>query len=179
MGKMGMNSGLMSGFFRRSAAAPSVLIASVVFTLAACGGGSDNAVALTAEQEAMRQTVESRQANFKDIGAAFKAIGDELKAERPESTTAIFSIRSVSGFAPQVKDWFPEGSGPQDGLKTKAKSAIWDDPAAFEKAYLEFEAAAAELGDAGRASDGELIKKNFMKVGGTCKGCHDQFRETD
>ena len=76
-------------------------------------------------------------------------------------------------------DWFPEGTGPETGLKTGAKAEIWETPDAFTAAVSEFEIAISGLSDAGRAADPDLIKAGFVKVGGTCKGCHDTFREKD
>tara|TARA_R100000365_G_C2748688_1_gene81322 strand:- start:4152 stop:4664 length:513 start_codon:yes stop_codon:yes gene_type:complete len=152
-----------------------------VALLAACGGdgGEVDMSSLTPEQQEVKQRIDARQANFQDMGAAFKAIGDELKAGRPASTTVKFSVDSVARYAPQIRNWFPQGTGPDSGLKTDTKASVWDNPEEFEHVLSEFEAAVIGLADANANNDAEAIAAQFQIVGGGCKSCHDKFREED
>ena len=102
-----------------------------------------------------------------------------MKAGRPASTTATFSIDSVVRYAPQVRTWFPEGTGPELGVETDAKAVIWEEPAEFEARLTEFEAAVQGLAAAKQSGDAGAIQAAFMTTGGTCKSCHDKFREED
>lgn len=132
---------------------------------------------LTAEEQALADIVKMRRANFKDLGAGFKAIGDELKAGRASSTTVVFSIKSLNPYARDIDNWFPEGSGPELGVETDAKPEIWSEETDFAKAIEEFQSAVADL--TASAEDPASVPIQFQKVGQTCKACHDQFREED
>ncbi|WP_162176697.1 c-type cytochrome [Hyphomonas beringensis] len=149
--------------------------------LAACGGdGAEvDMSSLTPEQQEVKQLIDARQANFQDMGAAFKAIGDELKAGRPDSTTVKFSVDSVVRYAAQIGSWFPEGTGPASGFKTETKAAVWENPEEFEQVLSEFEAAVSGLAEANANNDAQAIAAQFQIVGGGCKSCHDKFREED
>lgn len=147
--------------------------------MAAACGSPETPPVLTPEQQELAQQVEARQSHFQDLGAAFKAINDEIKAGRPASTTTTFSIDSVVRYAPQVRTWFPEGTGPELGVETEAKAAIWEQPEEFEAALADFERAVEDLATAKQSGEPEAIKAAFMKTGGTCKSCHDKFREED
>ncbi|KCZ84188.1 cytochrome c signal peptide protein [Hyphomonas adhaerens MHS-3] len=151
----------------------------LVAVLVACGTGEPEPAtkSLSPEEQALADIVKMRRANFKDLGAAFKAIGDELKAGRPSSTTVVFSIKSLNQYARDMENWFPEGSGPELGVKTDAKSEIWSDDAEFAQAMANFKAAVSDLTN--DAEDPATIPIRFQSAGKTCKACHDQFREED
>ncbi len=152
--------------------------AAATLVMVGCGGGdSGEPASLTPAQQAIKDQIVSRQSNLSDLGAAFKAIGDEVRAGRPTSTTVEFSAQSVARYADQIGGWFPEGSGPDSGLETDAKEEIWTNPEAFAEAVSAFEVAAADLLAAVESGDGAMIAQNFQKTGGTCKGCHDDFRK--
>ena len=162
----------------------SALIVGAAALLTACGGGDGDTAAsgtsnAAAEADpALVQAVKQRQANFQDMGAAFKAISDELRAGRPDSTTTDFSIDSVVRYGRQVKDWFPAGSGPELGIKMEAKANIWEDPEEFQARVTQLEEAMDGLA-AAKGGDLETVQAAFRKAGGACKACHDKFREED
>jgi cytochrome c556 len=163
-----------------------------LFVLAACGGEKETeiAVAPAAGTEAPAVTEEAapvsefaellheRHENFETIGKNFKAIMDEMKAGTPASEKAVAAINTVYSVGDGIDTWFPEGSGPEAG-KTEAKAIIWAQPEDFDEKITAFKAAVAGLKAAGDAGDGELISASFKTVGGTCKACHDTYREED
>ncbi len=69
---------------------------------------------------------------------------------------------------------FPEGSDQGD---TDAKSNIWSDRAGFEEAAQRLEAASQELLTAAQSGDMRAVGKAVGQVGGSCKGCHDTYRQ--
>lgn len=149
--------------------------------VAACGnGGGESAAsteAVSPEQQALIDTVKGRQANLKDLGAAFKAISDEMKAGTPASTTVEYSIKSVQQYANGIENWFPEGSGPELGIEMAAKPEIWTQPEDFATKVSDFQAAVANLTAA--SGDPAAIPAAFGGVGKTCKSCHDTYKEED
>lgn len=145
--------------------------------LTACGAGEARLADLTPEQIELKQKIDARRMNFQDIGAAFKAVGDELKAGRADSPTVQFSVDAVSRYAGQISGWFPEGSGPESGFKTDALPAIWEKPDEFAAVLAEFEKSVELFSQASQAGDAPGIQSNFQLVGSQCASCHEKFRK--
>lgn len=153
-----------------------VMALSLMAGVAACGGGESAAPTVEVPQEIV-DAVKARQANFSDVGAAFKAISDEMKAGRMDSATVEFSIKEMQRHAQSIDTWFPEGSGPETGLEMEAKANIWSEPEAFAEQLANFKTAVADLSEA--TADPSLLPAKFRAAGGTCKSCHDTYREED
>lgn len=146
------------------------LVASVLcLALAACGG----------PQTPGEKAAHDRHENFEAIGKAFKTIGDDLKKDAPDVAAIQANAAAINRLAPQVKDWFPAGSGPQDGVDTDALAAIWQQPDAFGKAATRLGEAAAALDAAARSADLAAVRGAVPPLGAACKNCHDRFREKD
>ncbi len=72
---------------------------------------------------------------------------------------------------------FPEGSAVGE---SEALPVIWDDPEKFEEAILRAEGATENFRRAVADEAGsEAITAAFREVGLSCRGCHDNFRESD
>ena len=137
--------------------------------LAACGG----------PRTPGETAAHDRHEKFEAIGKAFKTLGDELKKDAPDLAKVKESASAINGYAPQVKDWFPAGSGPHDGVKTEALEAIWRDTDAFGQAAAKLTDAAVALNAAAQSGDLAAVRGAVPPLGGACKGCHDRFREKD
>lgn len=124
-----------------------------------------------------KAVIETRESNFKSMGKAMKAMNEGLKAEAPDMAAITANASTIRGFAPKISTWFPKGTGPEAGVKTEAKAEIWTDPAGFAAAASRLEPEAAKLETLARAGDVAGARAQFRVVGGTCKGCHDKFRE--
>lgn len=122
------------------------------------------------------QTIKARQVHLKDLGAAFKEVRDQLRSSRPDMAQLNSASGQIAALATQMSDWFPQGSGPESRVKTDAKPEIWSDPAGFEKALKNFQAEAPKLQQLATANDVGGIKAQVGKLGGACKGCHDNYR---
>lgn len=139
----------------------------VVLALTATG-----ALAASAAETA----IATRQAGYKKMGAAFKAINEELRKDAPDAKLIAANARIVNAQAAQVPKWFPKGSGPETGFKTKAKPAIWTEPAKFAAAGANLQAEAAKLQSLSAAGNLDAVKAQVCAVGGACKACHDPYR---
>ena len=62
---------------------------------------------------------------------------------------------------------------------TTTTIALWAKPAEFKEAADKFVAAAASFHTLAQAGDIAAIGQGMKALGGTCKGCHDKFREAD
>lgn len=141
------------------AAAMAVLVASGMATSAA----------------APADTIASRQANFKKMGGAMKALKDELGngADKVKLVAAARTIASTARLQPKL---FPAGTGPGAGAKTDALPAIWTQRTAFDAAAAKLVAEADKLVGVAGSGDSGAVLTQFKAVGGTCAACHRQFR---
>ena len=141
-------------------------------------GGSVSA----AEQKAKAPTTPrakaayTRQENFKQQGAVFKAIRDELKKDAPNMALISTSAVKLKNSADALPTWFPKGSGPESKYATDAKPEIWSDPVKFASAVKRLQVEATKFQTIAASGDVGAMKAQSQAVGGTCKGCHDSFR---
>ena len=77
---------------------------------------------------------------------------------------------------PVLKNWFPQGSGPAQGVDTEALAVIWEKPEEFAALWEDYIAAANNLQEAVYSKDIGATREALRKVGDTCSSCHDVFR---
>ena len=150
----------------------------LVLVLAACASLALSGVAL-AQGDAAEKAVSARQAGFKQIGASFKAINDELKRGKPDMAAVAAAAGRLQGHAAQVPTWFPRGSGVESGAKTAARAEVWGDAAGFADAAANLRAQTDRLAALASAGDVAATRKQAAQVGAACKACHTKYREED
>jgi cytochrome c556 len=124
----------------------------------------------------MQDTIRSRQSHYKQIGAAMKGIGDELKKREPSVDVLQRQAVIIRDYAPKIEGWFPEGSGSGAGLKTEARDEIWSDSEGFRQSAQELIARSEQFHAITQTGDLAAIRAGVGDLGGTCKGCHDKYR---
>jgi cytochrome c556 len=125
-------------------------------------------------------TVQARQKNFKQIGAAAKAAGDTLKTGSPDVGVIKTSAATIAMLAPHVPTWFPAGTGIGSYKgKTGAKPEIWSDNAGFTAAAANLAKAANEFKAAADSGNLTAIRAKQQALGMACKSCHDKYRQKD
>lgn len=152
----------------------------LVFALAAVLIAGAASTALTAAAPVSpAEAIKLRQANYKKLGAGFKAIKDELAKGSPDKAVIKKNADEVAALAQRVNTWFPAGSGPEAGVKTAAKREIWTNSAEFRKDADALGAASLKLAKAADAGDLAGVQAEFKATGGTCGACHKAFKEKD
>lgn len=158
----------------------------VIAMLAACGSPTEESAETSAASaapaeasSAVAEQIEARQAGFKKLGKAFKAMSDQLRSGDPDMSILQSATASVPEITSGIETWFPAGTGPESGVKTDALPAIWEKPEDFAQKVGNFKAAAAALALAGQTGDVTAITAAFRTTGGTCKACHDSYRLDD
>lgn len=121
---------------------------------------------------------QARHDKFEGFGEAMKAMSDSLKSGRPDLAMINTRAKAMAADGPQIVSWFPAGSGKSAG-KTEAKDTIWSDPAGFATAARNFTAAAQGLVTASASGDAAATGAALQRLGGTCKACHDNYRQKD
>ena len=125
------------------------------------------------------ETVKARQANYKQIGKAFKAVRDELKNPAPSIAVMQASGKTFDELAPKLPTWFPAGTGPEAGVKTEALPVIWQKNDDFKAAAAKFATAAHAFNLAAQSGNIDAVKAAVPGLGGACKNCHDTFKAKD
>jgi cytochrome c556 len=128
------------------------------------------------EKEQALKVMHDRHENYEKIGDAMKVIGRELKGDSPDLAQVRQNADVIATLAPQVKTWFPQGTGPDVG-KTDAKAEIWQKPDDFAAKARDFETAAAAFKTAAAGNDVAAIRAAQGNLGKSCKACHDLYRE--
>jgi cytochrome c556 len=128
---------------------------------------------------ALEKAMQARHDGFEQIGDSMKKITDTLKGGGSLDPALVDASHTINGLAPQLKDWFPPGSGPETGRKTAAKPEIWTQPDEFARKREIFVSEATKLAQLADASDAAGFAAQVPKLGQACKGCHEQFRKKD
>jgi len=142
-------------------------------TIACAFGGGTLAFAAT---PAIVSAIKARQANFKEIGGDFKAVGDEIKSGAPNLSAVRGAAHDLNQRAGGQAKYFVRSSGPDSGVKTRALPAIWSDAAGFAKMNGDFVRAAAGLDAAAQKGDVAGLVAARSTLGMACKGCHEKYR---
>ncbi|MFI4976408.1 MAG: c-type cytochrome [Caulobacterales bacterium] len=120
--------------------------------------------------------LKDRQTHMKGMGAAAKALVDQVKSDNPDMGVIKDAAGKLNAGAQALPNWFPGGSGPETGLKTAALPVIWTDQADFAAAAKNLAAETAKLNTVAQAGDLPAVKADTMAVGGACGACHKKFR---
>ncbi|KRB52541.1 MAG: cytochrome c [Pseudomonadota bacterium] len=128
---------------------------------------------------AVETAIATRQAGYKKMGAAFKAINEELKKGSPDVKLIAANSVIVNAQSKQIPNWFPKGSGAEAGFKTKAKPGIWAEPAKFAAAGVKLQTEAGKLQTIAAAGNLDAIQAQVKATGGACKACHEPYRAED
>lgn len=149
---------------------PILLAPLLAIGLAGCGSQADTPEARIAHE---------RHENFEKIGKAFKAINQEVKKDAPDMAVVKLNAGRIETLSLQVGGWFPKGSGPQDGVDTDALATVWTEADAFRQATARFVDEAGKFHALAEIGNAAALDAGVKALGGTCKGCHDRFREKD
>lgn len=130
-------------------------------------------------QFSAKEAVGVRVSGYRETGAAFKTLNDQLKSDTPLKVMLRASARRIAQTARDQYGWFPHGSGTESGEKTKAKAAVWNDAASFKAAQDNFQQQAARMSLAVDAGDLGQMKTAAHALGEACAACHSKFRERE
>jgi len=142
----------------------------MILGLAACSRNPDTPAGRAAD---------ARHEKFEEIGEAAKTVFDQLKAKEPDMAAIRSAAGTIKALAPQIPDWFPAGSGPDDGIRTDALPTVWTRPAEFKAAAARFLDESTRFHALAQGDDVKAIGAGAQALGGACKGCHDKFREEE
>ena len=125
---------------------------------------------LLANEDA-KGVVKERMDNFKMSKKMMQTIHKSIQNE--DFVTIEKSATTLHNWSKEMIKYFPEGS---DGAPSEASANIWLDPDGFKKAVNNFELASLKLINSSKEKDFDKTVDSFRSLAGTCKGCHQKFR---
>ena len=119
--------------------------------------------------------IKYRQSALSVMGTHFGRLGAMANGRVP------FDAKIAAENADIVADmaklpWAAFGAGTDKGGNTKAKPEIWTDQAKFKESSDKLIAESTKLAAAAKTGNLDTIKTAFTSTAGTCKTCHDAFR---
>lgn len=122
--------------------------------------------------------IAERQDNFEGISDAFKVIRTELEGD-PDMAAIEAAATDINARAQRITSLFPEGTSVDAGYDTEALAAIWERPDEFEAAAQRLVDESATMMTLAAGGDAGAVAEQVAALGGSCKGCHDNFRLDD
>ena len=118
-------------------------------------------------QGVVKERMDKFKMSKKMMQTIHKSIQNEDFAIIEKSATILYN------WSKEMIKYFPEGS---DGAPSEASTDIWLDPEGFKKAVNNFELASLKLINNSKEKDFDKTVDSFRSLAGTCKGCHQKFR---
>ena len=125
---------------------------------------------LLANEDA-KGVVKERMDNFKMSKKMMQTIHKSIQNE--DFVTIEKSATTLYNWSKEMIKYFPEGS---DGAPSEASADIWLDPDGFKNAVSNFKLASLKLINNSKEKDFDKTVDSFRSLAGTCKGCHQKFR---
>ncbi len=122
-------------------------------------------------KEGAEGIVKKRMDKFKMSKKMMQTIHKSIQNEDFEKIEKSSTI--LYNWSKEMINFFPEGS---DGAPSEASTDIWLDPEGFKKAVNNFELASLNLINNSKEKDFDNTVDSFRSLAGTCKGCHQKFR---
>ena len=121
--------------------------------------------------EGAKGVVKERMDKFKMSKKMMQTIHKSIQNE--DFATIEKSATTLYNWSKEMIKYFPEGS---DGAPSEASADIWLDQDGFKKAVNNFELASLKLINKSKEKDFDMTVESFRSLAGTCKGCHQKFR---
>jgi cytochrome c556 len=130
-----------------------------------------------AQSDTAKQAARDRHEKFEDLGTAFENIEKEAKKSTPDSAKVQRYAAEIETSGKDSINWFPAGSGPGNGFKTKAKAEVWSKPTEFQDLHDKFIAEATKLNQIAATADKAALAVQVHATGEACSECHEHFRK--
>jgi cytochrome c556 len=125
---------------------------------------------------APKAAIVARQAGYKKMGTAMKALNDQLKSDAPVKSIMAGAAQTLATTAREQPRLFPAGSGPTAGIATDALPNIWTERATFDAQMAKLITESGKLIAIVNQGNPDAIRVQAKATGATCAACHRQFR---
>jgi cytochrome c556 len=137
--------------------------------------GFATALPAAAQFQKPEDAVKYRKAGFTIMAAHFGRIGAMAQGKVPfDGASAAANAEIVAMISKLPYAGFVEGtSGTEKG---SPKATVWTERAKFDAAAKKMQDEVAKLAAAAKTNNFDQLKAAFGAAAGTCKSCHDDFR---
>lgn len=119
-------------------------------------------------------SVAKRSAAMKSMGVSAGAT--KAAAGSGDFATASAKAKELAATVHALPTLFPAGSGPADGVKTRAKPEVWTDAAGFKKAADKAAADADAIVTAADSKSADAVNAAITAFQADCAACHTPYR---
>jgi cytochrome c556 len=127
-------------------------------------------------QQKPEEVIEYRRAAMTMIGWNFAPMSAMAKGKIPfDAKEFAKHAERIATTAPQVLEGFAKGS--DKGAETDAKADIWTHFDDFQSKLTDLVNESKATSEVARGGDEAKVKEQFKKLGGTCKACHDKYKQ--
>ena len=119
--------------------------------------------------------IKYRQSALAVMGTHFSRLAGMAQGKIPYDAKAAADNAAVVEFVSKLP-WAAFGEGTDQGGNTKAKPEVTSDNAKFKDAAEKMQAEVIKLSAAAKMGKLDDLKTAVSATGGTCKNCHDNFR---
>jgi cytochrome c556 len=142
---------------------------------AALVAGLATALPAAAQFQKPEDAVKYRKAAFTVMGTHFGRIGAMVNGRAPYDAAAITANADIVAHMSTLPyAGFVEGTAGTE--KGTPKATVWSERAKFDAAAKKMQDEVAKLLAAAKAGNADQVKATFGNAAGTCKSCHDDFR---
>lgn len=146
-----------------------------LLTALAATAAMATALPAAAQFQRPEDAVKYRKAAFTVMAAHFGRIGAMTQGRIPfDGPTAAANAEIVADIAKLPFAGFVEGTAGTD--KGAPKANVWTERAKFDAAAKKMQEETAKLAVAAKANNLDTLRAAFGAAAGTCKSCHDDFR---
>ena len=133
------------------------------------------ALPASAQFQKPEDAVKYRKAAFTVMANHFGRIGAMAQGRVPfDANVAAANADIVATMSKLPYAAFPEGTGGSEKGAPNAK--VWSDRAGFDAAAKKMQEDVTKLAAAARSNNLDAMKAAFGAAGGSCKACHDDYR---
>lgn len=146
-----------------------------LFLAAATVAGLLTALPAAAQFQKPEDAVKYRKAGMTLIGAHFGRIGAMAQGRVPfDGAAAAANAEIITHLSTLPFAGFVEGTAGTE--KGQPNTKVWSERAKFDDAAKKMQGEIAKLAVAAKANNLDTLKAAFGNAAGTCKACHDDFR---
>lgn len=124
--------------------------------------------------ESFNEIIKSRMEKFQESKSLMRTINKNL-SEKNFNEIQLAS-KKINQWSNQMHNYFPKGSESSASNKSEASNDIWSDPEGFKNAINSFKQKSAQLIQITASKDIDQTVSAFRELAGTCKGCHQKYR---
>jgi cytochrome c556 len=136
-------------------------------------------IALAGAAIAQSPLIDQRKQGMQGLGRALGAVVPMMRSENQQpwnAQAAAAAMTTVRDAAGRIPGWFPAGTGPAQGVQTRALPAIWENKPVFDTFARNMGIIAGELLAFAQAGNEAAFRSNWARMGQACGACHTPYR---